>query len=201
MTDNINLMSRPGEPVHFWSQGPLDVIKLDEPVEKNGITYTHKFYWHLLRVKDVDYDVAKRSIRDILRSSYGWARAGVMYLHTKDPEKANILVEVVPAAETACGANSAGCYAWNMDSPKPVASMDPRYFHEHHFWRVLVNMEIGGHGTFRMWDMYMPNHQPYTHGVMGTADVADRNHGWPSAGEIDAAKKWLAGQASNVHRH
>lgn len=62
-------------------------------------------------------------------------------------------------------------------------------------------MELAGHGCFRMWDMYLADHEPYPLGVMGGWAAAMANSGLPTPVEIERAKAWLQGQAVHVHNH
>ncbi|MEK6252007.1 MAG: hypothetical protein AABM43_08710 [Actinomycetota bacterium] len=60
-------------------------------------------------------------------------------------------------------------------------------------------MELCGHGTFRMNDMYTTQHQPYEGAVMGTWGDAGKTVYYPNDNEIQWAKAWLAGEAQFVH--
>ena len=107
-----------------------------------------------------------------------------------------------PANESACGAGSAGCYWWTaVGDPTGkgyyVAYIGIDWIDDMAAMRYIVNMEVAGHGCFRMLDMYNPVHQPYT-GSMGSWTDAAKSDYWPTQKEIVSAKAWLKGEAPNV---
>lgn len=70
----------------------------------------------------------------------------------------------------------------------------------------LVNMELCGHGTFRMFDMYAgsPHDSSKYHGIMGDShDAIHASHDWPTDREIEWAVRWLKGETPShyVHAH
>ena len=78
----------------------------------------------------------------------------------------------------------------------------PEVFNNSAAFNYILGMEVVGHGTLRMWDMYdiIPEHVPYI-GAMGGWVEAMLNDGWPTDTEIECAKAWLKGEAVNVHSH
>lgn len=184
---------------HHWEQGPQDVQR----VPKFWIAkreYQWKFRWYLDKVEGCSRPTAIAAIYTVLRHPLSWERTGVRWVRTPYRERANILVNVVPQDTTACGPGSAGCYSWGRYGP-PTAAVGVEHIYNPQKFAELVNMELCGHGTFRMLDMYNAVHQqePYE-GVMGTWSDAAKTAYFPSDTEIAAAQLWLQGRATEVSR-
>lgn len=175
-------------PVHFFAgPGPMDVRR----VSRNR----WRFNWYLNVVEGTTRGKAIKAISAVLKHPQSWARTGVSWVRTTDWSKANILVNVIPEDKTECGPGSAGCYSWG-DSDLPRAEVGVEYIDDPEMFALLINMELCGHGTFRMTDMYQGDgHSPNSYiGVMGN-DVAARRSGfYPSEAEIASAKAWLRGE-------
>lgn len=191
--DVVTPVVDPSTPVHFFSgPGPLDVTKT-----RRG----WRFYWYLDKVEGVDRRKARRAIRKVLRHPRGWKRTGVKWVRTMDPTKANILVSVIPQDTSPCGKGSAGCYSWGNGTPR--ADLGVEHIDHADMFAELVNMEICGHGTFRMTDMYQgEGHNPDTYrGVMGTWAGSKLTGYMPSDQEIQSAIDWLHGviDPSRIH--
>lgn len=188
--------------VHHWTQGQQDVLKVApfSARRSDGYhPYEWKFYWYLDRVEGTTRGQALTAINGVLRHAKSWERTGVRWVRTQNKKKANILVSVIPEKTTYCGRNAAGCYCEDCER-QPTAELGVEYLGSSSFAEV-VNMELCGHGTFRMHDMYAgPGHSSYQ-GVMGTWASAEKTHYYPTADEIRWAKLWLQGQAQYVHQH
>ena len=183
----------PSVPVHFFQgPGPMDV----EPHGKGW-----KFHYFLDKVEGATRKEALAAIRRVLKDPKGWARTGVRWVHTTDQAKANIIVNVVPQDSSPCGKGSAGCYSWGGD--KPQADLGVEHINDASTFAELVNMEICGHGTFRMTDMYQGDpHSPATYvGVMGTWAGVAKASNEPSEQEIISAQQWLAGLVDPARIH
>lgn len=180
-----------GTAPHHWQQGPADVHPV-KPFTNGGRRYAWKFYWCLDKVVGTSRSAALRGIYSVINAPQGWARAGVRWVRTMDPAKADILVRVIPQDTSVCGPGSAGCYSWGS-SGKPVAEIGVESLGNPFELRVVLGMELCGHGTFRMADGYLKVHQPYV-GVLGTWDQARAVDGYPTDEEIAGAQQWLKGQ-------
>lgn len=177
---------------HHWAQGPQDVERT-----KRG----WRFRWYLDRAEGASRATILRAIYAVINHPRGWERTGVRFVRTMDRASANILLRIAPAAESACGPGSAGCYCDNCES-KPVAHVGSEYLGKPGAFALILNMELQGHGCFRMVDSYSSPHQPYTTGgVMGTWEDAERTGYMPSDAEIEGAKLWLNGEvpAERIH--
>ena len=188
--------------VHHWAQGPQDVLKVAPFTARRQDgphRYEWKFYWYLDRLNGTTKQQALTAIYDVLRNPQSWERTGVRWVCTQDKRKANILVSVIPMNGTYCGQGAAGCYCENCES-QATSELGAEYQGSSSF-AELVNMELCGHGTFRMHDMYTgPAHAGYE-GVMGTWESAGKTQYYPTDDEIEWAKLWLDGQAQYVHPH
>lgn len=186
------LPAQPGNVLHFWAQGPGDLLPRGDG--------TFLFPWFLDRVEGVDRATARWRVNDVLTDTRGWSRAGVVYQEVTDRAQAKLIVRVIPANKTICGAGAAGCYSYGYEPGAPIAEMGVEYLLQPEWaWRYLVNMEAGGH-ALSAHDMYTAEHQqhPYV-GVMGTWENAQAVDGWPSEQEIEQLKKWLHGHAEVTH--
>ena len=184
--------------VHHWQQGPADVHRYR--------CNKWKFYWYLDSIVPLPGQIVTR--RQILSTLYAvinhplsWERSGVQFVRTHFKSRANILIRFGPQNDSACGPGSAGCYWWDSQAQKPIAYMGIEYLNNPSVMAELINMELMGHGCFRMWDMYTSEHQPYPGGVMGTWEDSRKTDYFPSELEIVSAKAWLLGLAKHVHWH
>ena len=200
--------------VHHWAQGPLDVLKVRPFWAKRQDgwhSYDAKFYWFLEKVEGTTRAKALRELYQELRHPQSWERCGVRWVRTMDRAKANILICIVPGANTPCGPNAGGCYCdpilhgragqggyCEFDKPAAYLGVD---FIDLPGWAELVNMELCGHGTFRMHDMYMGEGHGGYEGVMGTWDSAAKTAFRPTDAEIEATLRWREGLAVHVHEH
>lgn len=196
-----------GSMPHHWSTGPLDVTRLDAPRRvrlRDGTTrqVEWEFKWFLDRVEGTDRKTAIKRLYDVFLHPNGWTRAGVRWKRTLDRAQAHIVVRVIPQDTSVCGPGSAGCYSWGYEADgKAVAENGVEHIDRDGPWRVIVGMEVQGHGTFRVHDGYI-NHPGYE-GVMGSWESVARFDFSPSEAEIQGAVMWLAGQtpAEMVHQH
>ena len=200
-THGMNLAPGQIVVVHHWEQGPQDVLKVSPfyASRRDGShRYEWKFYWYLDRVIGTTQQSALKAIYDVLRHPQSWERTGVRWARTTDRSKANIVVSVIPMDTTYCGQGAAGCYCSDCEN-KPTAELGREYLGQR--FAELVNMELCGHGTFRMHDMYTgPAHTGYQ-GVMGTWESAGKTDYYPTDNEIEWAKLWLVASAQYVHPH
>lgn len=195
---------------HCWAQGPLDVrktsAKYNVRYRADGTRYYRRtnweFLWYLNEVRGTTRTIARKAINRVLHHPYSWERTGCRWRET-DAAQADIYVNVIPKDETVCGPGSAGCYSWGFRGPKPLAEMGVEYTNDPEGFAELVNMELCGHGTFRMHDMYFGEGHDVNeyNGVMGTWNAARSTGYYPSDAEIAEAKLWLAGKAQFVHEH
>lgn len=181
---------------HHWEQGPQDVKRV-RPFNERGRRFAHKFYWYLERVEGTSRRQALTAIYEVLHHQRSWERSGVKWVRTYLPWRANVRLRVIPRDTTVCGPGAGGCYSWGTGTP--LAEVGVEYLGTAAFAEIL-NMELAGHGTFRMLDMYNEVHQriPYE-GVMGTWGDAAKTAYYPSDSEIESAKAWLQGRAAIVH--
>lgn len=190
--------------VHFFYPGPMDVKKV-RPYTHKGWKITHEFRYFVERVEGVSRGEFIRKVYEVLFDPHGWMWSGVRWIRTNDPAKAQIILRCVPDGQTVCGSGAAGCYSWG-GGKKPAAEVEAQYVRDDFMMRRLVNMELCGHGTFRMMDHYTGSGHDATayHGVMGNnRDAQHADHSVPSDQEIAEAKTWLAGQTppDRIHRH
>lgn len=141
----------------------------------------------------------------ILTDPRGWARSGVNFRRVDTMAECDIIIRFTDAPppdwpELPWGA---GWYYHDSKLGKNVAQVTPQaaYFNDTPAYNYFVGMEVVGHGTFRMWDMYIPEHEPYPVGAMGGYAAAMETDGWPTDTEIECAKAWLRGEAVHVHDH
>lgn len=197
-------IAAPTSDVHFWEAGPQDVIRLASPRYDHvgrGLRFDWLYRWQLGRVEGVSRSKALSKIWEVLHHPLSWERAGVHWSRsTTTLYPPQIVINVLPAAQSACGEGSAGCYEWG--GGLPIATLGVEYIDDPRWWALLVNMELCGHGTFRMLDMYSEAHQPYLPGgTMGTFSDASRTSFYPSDVEIRAARDWLAGRVPPERIH
>ena len=185
---------------HHWEQGPADVqpTNRSRTLRRGSGQARWRFSWYLDRHDGLGRREALRLLYVVLNHPLSWERAGVQFVRTMDREAAHVWLRIAPAAESACGEGSAGCYSWGYEA-KPVVHIGSEYAGDAGAFALLVNMELGGHACFRMLDMYSAAHQPYPGGVMGTWGDAARTNYYPSSAEITAAREWLQGRAAHVH--
>ena len=199
-------MTDPNQVPHHWAQGPMDVHKVQR-FYRDGRTFDWKFYWYLDRVVGTTRRKALQRITDVLRNGPSWERTGARFVRTIAKQGANIWVSVIPEATTYCGQGAAGCYCASCDQANPgraTAEIGVEYIDRPGFWDELVNMELVGHGVFRMADMYVGDatggHASDVYvGVQGTWFGAEKSGYYPSDAEIEDAKLWLQGKAPEVH--
>lgn len=179
--------------VHHWVQGPQDV----ERINRAGTRW--RFRWYLERVEGLGRREALRAIYGVLNDPRGWKRTNIQFVRTLDPAKANIRLAVVTRGGTVCGASAVGCYSGG-NGGKPLAEVEAEYLRDPLLARIVLGMEICGHGCLRILDGYTTPHQPYG-GVLGTWQEARAVDGYPTAWEIEAAKVWLRGEtpAGQIH--
>lgn len=193
----------PGTPPHHWEPGPGAVRRLPRPRRvrlRDGTTaeVTHEYRWYLDRVEGCTRRQAVARLYDVLLHPQGWIRSGVYWRRTFDRGDADIWVRVIPQDTTVCGPGSAGCFSWGYED-RPVAEMGVESIGREGPWRVIVGMEVCGHGTFAMHDGYA-NHGDYA-GSLGAWQSAAAFGFLPSQAEIDAARAWLAGTTPAVAIH
>lgn len=196
---------------HHWAQGPLDVRKLRKTVYVKRATQdgtrssaiNWEFLWYLNDVEGTTRAKANAAIRRVLYHPLSWERSGCRWRQVWRAAEADILVNVIPQDKTVCGPGSSGCYSWGFRGPKPIAEMGVEFIDNPPSFAELVNMELCGHGTFRMHDMYAgQGHDAVAYtGCMGTWHGAAKTNYYPDDDEITAAKLWLEGQAKYVHEH
>lgn len=188
-----------GSTPHFWKNGPEPARALPAPRRvktRNGRyqTCTHEVLWFLDRVEGDERHWALARLYDVLLDPDGWIRTGVHWKRVMRREEAGILVRVIPMATTVCGAGAAGCYSYGYERDfKPVAEMGVEAINAPGEWRVIVGMELCGHGTVKMEDMYTSDHVTGYVGSMGTWQAAEAVGYRPTRAEIEAATQWLAG--------
>lgn len=186
-----------GDPPHFWRGGPAVAVKLARPRRvraRDGKRrpVTHEVRWCLERVAGVSRSQAIRRIHDVVLDPHGWLQCGVHWKRVSRREQATIIVRVIPAAETVCGANSAGCFSWGFEADrKPAAEMGVEYIDNDPAWKVITGMELCAH-PLALEDHYTAQHQPYL-GVLGTWESAAAVGYVPTRAEIAAARAWLDG--------
>lgn len=185
---------------HHWAQGPADVRPV-RPFNERGHRFEWKFYWYLDKVEGTSRRQALTGIYQVLHHPLSWERTGVKWVRTYLPWRANVRLRVIPRDATVCGPGSGGCYSWG-GGRTPLAEVGVEYMGTPAFAEIL-NMELCGHGTFRMHDLYIDHPEladTYT-GVMGTWGQAAKASYYPSDGDIEGARLWLEGRAPNVHDH
>jgi len=184
---------------HHWEQGPQKVHSV-MPFTHDGFRCSWRWTWYLDRVEGTGRRVAGKAIRAVLANPLSWQRTGVAWVRTYDRVAADIEVSVIPEDNTACGKGAAGCFSWDGQTT-PKAELGVEYIGDPNGFAELVNMEVCGHGTFAMADMYTgAGHDSANYvGVMGTWGGTAKSHYYPSDAEIADAKAWLAGQAPYIH--
>lgn len=196
-----------GDPPHFWPGGPVTHIKLPKPRRvraRDGtvLTVGYEVRWWLDRVEGTSRQEAVKRLYDVLLRPDGWLQSGVHWKRVARRADATIIVRVIPADTTVCGAGSAGCFSWGYEPDRiPVAEMGVEYIDRDGPWNVITGMELCGH-PLSMHDMYTPQHQPYL-GSMGTWESAAKVGYTPTPAEIQGTRQWLAGllPAAQVHDH
>ncbi len=188
-----------GSVPHFWREGPVTVRPLATPRlvrMRNGkrMAATHEVPWFLDRVKGATRRQALRRLYDVLLDPQGWIQAGIHWRRVMTREEATILVRVIPQDTSVCGPGSAGCYSYGYEPDgKPVAENGVEAIDRAGAWDIIVGMELCGHGSVKMEDMYTPDHVQGYVGSMGTWEAAKQVGFRPTKAEITAAKQWLAG--------
>lgn len=201
-----NALAGEGDPPHFWRGGPQTWRLLVKPKwvktrGGNSVKVTHEVRWYLDRVKGVTTAKALSRIYDVLLHPSGWIRAGVHWRRVARREQADLILRVIPSAETVCGAGASGCFSWGYEADrKPVAEMGSEYIDNDPAWQVITGMEVCGHGTFAAEDMYDARHQPYL-GVLGTWRSAASVGYQPTLSEIKHARQFIAGTIDQTLVH
>lgn len=189
-----------GSTPHFWTNGPIAVRPLLAPrtIRTHGggkARVTHEVPWFLDRVEGMSRSAALRRLYDVLLDPDGWVQVGVHWKRVLTREAATILVRVIPQDSSVCGPGSAGCYSYGFEPDgKPVAECGIESIGHEGPWRIIVGMELCGHGSFKMEDMYTPDHIQGYVGSMGTWEAAAKVGFRPTSGEIIAARQWLDGK-------
>lgn len=189
--------------VHHWAQGPLDV----EPLDPERTQW--EFCWYLETpdaVPNVSAGILSDAIDFLLnRLPQGWHRSGVHFRQVDHIAEAHIVLRFTDASPPDWPDLpwSPGWYYHDSRINKNVAQVTPRreYFDHTTSLAYIVGMELAGHGCFRMWDMYISEHEPYPLGSMGGWAAALANNGFPTDLEIECAKAWLEGAAVQIHSH
>lgn len=195
--------------VHHWARGPRDLVRLYAPITYWEKRWEWQFCW-FLETPDAIQGVPSQDLRDTVdyilnKDGRGWHRSGVHFSEVQDMAKAHVVLRLTDAPPPDWPQLSWGPGWAYYDSRlrKRVAQVSPRreYFDHRPSFAYLLNMELGGHCTFDMHDMYTEVHAPYRFGCMGGWTAAGANYGMPSDVEIECAKAWLQGQAVHVHDH
>jgi hypothetical protein len=194
-------------PLHFFKgPGPMNVRRIaPRRIRLRNGTYlrcTWEFRWYLDYVEGCSKYKALTKIYDVLLHPSTWSRSGVHWKRVLDRSQADILVRVLPQDKTVCGPGAAGCYSWGGGKP-PVAEMGVEYIDRPGPFAALTNMELLGHGTFRVDDQYFAVHQPYPTGVMGSWQSMAAAGYYPTHEEIESSKQWLRGETPSelIHSH
>ncbi len=180
---------------HHWQNCALK--PLAKPFTRGGVRFTHRMPWYLDKVEGCTRSVALKAIYGMLKNPKGWIRSGVQFVRVFKPADAQMMVRVIPQDTTVCGKGAAGCWSWD-GAGLPVAEVGVEYVNDPVSFATVLGMELCGHGTFNMLDMYNVKHQPYA-GSMGTWQQAAVTNGLPSDDEVADARRWLAGQTANIH--
>lgn len=194
-----------GDPPHFWRDGPVTAQAIPRRrVRTRAGTYatcTHEVRWFLDRVAGVSRARAIARVYDVVLDPDGWIQAGLHFKRVTSRADATILVRVIPQDETVCGPGAAGCYSYGFEPDGlPCAENGVEAIDTEGPWRVIVGMELCGHGGVKMEDMYTADHQPYT-GSMGDWSACARVGYRPTRAEIEGARQWLAGTIDPARIH
>jgi hypothetical protein len=102
------------------------------------------------------------------------------------------------------GLQGLGWYYRDHALGKNVAHVSalPGLFNNTAGFNYVLGMEAVGHGTLRMWDMYIQEHEPYI-GSLGSWTSAMLNDGWPTDAEVADGLIWLDGKTPEalIHDH
>ncbi len=187
-----------GSVPHFWHGGPTTVEKLAAPrrVRTRDGRFTscdHEVRWFLDRVAGTTKVKALKAIYRVVLDPAGWIQTGIHFKRVMTRDEATILVRVIPSDATVCGQGTAGCYSYGYEADgKPVAENGVEYIDKPDAWRIILGMELCGHGACRMEDMYTADHQPYV-GSMGTWNDAAKVGYRPSRNEIAYGRQEILG--------
>lgn len=184
-----------GSVPHFWTWGPVTVERIEprrvRTRDGKRVRCEWECRWMLDRVEGVSRKKALDRLYDVLLDPHGWIQTGIHFKRVFDREEATILVRVIPQDTSVCGPGSAGCYSYGYEPDrKPVAEMGVESINFDGPWRVIVGMELCGHGATKMEDMYTSDHQPYV-GSMGTWNDCAAVGYYPTRNEIEHARQWL----------
>ena len=186
-----------GDPPHFWRGGPVTWRKLPKPrrVRARGGTVLPAQYevrWFLERVQGTSRATAAKRLHDVLLNPHGWLQAGVHWKRVARRDQATIIVRVIPAGQTVCGGNAAGCFSWGFEADGlPAAENGVEYIDNDGAWNVIVGMELCAH-PLSADDMYDARHQPYL-GVLGVWQSAAQVGYVPTRAEIAGVRAQLDG--------
>ena len=195
--------------VHHWTQGPRDVVPLYAPIRYWEKRWEWQFCWYL-ETPDAFPGVSGEELAEKVHYTLnmhglGWRRSGVFFSQVDSIEKAHIVLRFTdsPPPDYPNMTGFLGVYYADRGIGKNVSQVTARreHFDNPTTFAYILGMELAGHGCFRMWDMYISEHEPYLLGSMGGWAAAERSFGFPSETEIQCAKAWLKGQAVHVHSH
>ena len=131
-------------------------------------------------------------------------KTGVRFRQVQTMDEADIVLRITvgppPGLPRFTGP---GWYYFDPNIQKAVAQVTDQPFYWEHPWimNYILGMELVGHGCFRMWDMYIPEHEPYLRGSMGGFTAAEAAQGWPSDLEAWCGNEWLGGRAKHIDWH
>ncbi len=194
-----------GDPPHFWTGGPVSFVPLAAPRRvrlRDGTRQSvgYEVRWYLDRVEGVTRGTALRRLYDVLLRPDGWVQCGCHWRRVMRREQATILVRVIPADGTVCGAGSLGCFSWGYEADRlPVAEMGIETIDDDGPWNVVTGMELQAH-PLNLEDHYDARHQPYL-GSLGTWRSAAAVGFVPTQAEIAGARDWLAGTVDPERIH
>ena len=195
--------------VHHWVQGPRDVVPLYAPIRFWEVRFDWQFCW-FLETPDAIPGVSSEELAYKVNYTLnvhglGWHRSGVHFSQIDTMDRAQIVLRFTdrPPPPFPDMTNFLGAYYYDPGIGKNVAQVTAGrgYFDTPSVFAYILGMELAGHGCFRMWDMYIPEHEPYPSGSMGGYEAAMKSWGFPSELEIESAKAWLQGKAIHVHSH
>ncbi|MDQ3693170.1 MAG: hypothetical protein M3464_06045 [Chloroflexota bacterium] len=193
--------------IHHWAQGPGGLTRTPRRIHElrdgSEVATRWRMRWFLGDAIGCTRRAALAALYDVIFHPRTGMRSGLHWARTGKLESADLVVSVIPAATTVCGAGAAGCYSWGFaDHGKPVVELGVEYLGNDEFAN-LVNHELG-HATYAQHDMYpqrgVTGHDNYV-GVMGTWEAAARSGYYPPDHEIAWAQAWLDGKAAFVHDH
>lgn len=189
--------------VHHWAQGPRDLVRLNQERPQ------WEFRWYLETpdaIPGITSHELQAAIHWVLNyNPKAWSRASVVFSQVEAITEAHLVLRFTdtPPARWPNLTGFAGLYYHDDAIGKNVAQVTAQraIFDHPPSFAYILGMELAGHGCFRMWDMYIIEHEPYPVGSMGGWAAALANEGYPTELEIECAKAWLRGEAVHVHDH